>query len=87
MDKNCEVTAPRRPKALIYFFLAFLDFLAFFAFQGTPCFFECFSLLFKDLGLRKRRKFLLFGGFPWAFSRKQSKEDQAKHNNKEVTKK
>ena len=46
----------------------------FLSWRGFPCFFERFSLLFKEfLGFGRDKKSLFFGGFSLAFSKKTRK--------------
>ena len=57
--------------------LAFFDFLAFFLFRFSLLFWSVFAFFSKDLrGSAKRKKPLLFGGFPLLFPKRQGLEGQ-----------
>ena len=59
-------------------FPCFLGFPCFLAFRGNPCFFECFPSFPRILGVRKRRKILVFLAvfLAFFFSKKKQGKDQ-----------
>ena len=72
---NAKIPVKQPPVAPDLLFVAFWDFLAFFAFQGIPCSFECFPFFFGDLGgLEERENPFFFGGFPCLFPIKQGEK-------------